>query len=153
SSRPARRRGGIRFGRRPRSLPRGRVGMKPLRVLVAGMVVADPNQGGATWAVLQYALGLQALGHTVELVDPVTSPSRDTERYRRSVVASFGLPVGLGHPQDSAYDVLLNLSGRLPVDRLPNQVPIRVYVDMDPAFTQLWHLDGVDVGLDGHTHF
>jgi hypothetical protein len=29
-----------------------------------------------------------------------------------------------------------------------------VYLDLDPAFTQLWHaFEGVDMGLDGHTHF
>ena len=30
----------------------------------------------------------------------------------------------------------------------------RVYLDLDPAFTQLWQsVEGVDMGLDGHTHF
>ena len=39
-------------------------------ILVAGMVAADPHQGGATWAVLQYVRGLEQLGHEVWLVDP-----------------------------------------------------------------------------------
>src|SRR5207237_379477 len=31
----------------------------------------DPGQGGASWAVLQYVLGLRRLGHEVVLVEPV----------------------------------------------------------------------------------
>ena len=36
-----------------------------VRILVAGMVAGVPGQGGATWAVLQYVLGLRRLGHDV----------------------------------------------------------------------------------------
>ena len=33
-------------------------------------------------------------------------------------------------------------------------IPRRVYLDLDPAFNQLWHaVEGIDVGLDGHTHY
>src|SRR3954470_20420962 len=42
-----------------------------LTVLLSGMVAADPHQGGATWAVLQYVLGLRRLGHEVHLVEPI----------------------------------------------------------------------------------
>ena len=40
-------------------------------ILMSGMMAADPHQGGATWAVLQYLLGFQALGHEVYFVEPV----------------------------------------------------------------------------------
>ena len=33
-----------------------------MRIVVSGMIAADPFQGGATWAVLQYVLGFRALG-------------------------------------------------------------------------------------------
>src|SRR5207244_11143818 len=49
------------------------------------------------------------------------------------------------------YDVLLNVSGMLRGEALES-IPIRVYLDLDPVFNQLWHAQGVDVGLDGHTH-
>ena len=42
-----------------------------LKILLAGMVAGDPWQGGATWAVLQYLLGLRRLGHDVALVEPI----------------------------------------------------------------------------------
>jgi hypothetical protein len=123
--------------------------VKRLRILVAGMVVADPFQGGATWAVLQYALGLRELGHDVELVDPVASPTAAARSYREAA----GLACSLGRPRGARFDVLLNLSGRLRPEALPAGIPIRVYVDLDPAFTQLWHLQGEEVGLEGHTHY
>ena len=31
---------------------------------------------------------------------------------------------------------------------------MRAYLDLDPAFTQLWHAaEGVDMRFDAHTHF
>src|SRR5678810_211711 len=44
---------------------------RKLSILFSGMVAGDPGQGGATWAVLQYVLGLRRLGHEVCLVEPV----------------------------------------------------------------------------------
>ena len=49
-------------------------------------------------------------------------------------------------------DLLLNISGMLRDERVLERAPVRVYLDLDPAFNQLWHAQGVDVGLDGHTH-
>ena len=46
-----------------------------LKVVFAGMVAADAGQGGAAWAVLQYILGLEHLGHDVCFVEPI-SPSK-----------------------------------------------------------------------------
>ena len=48
-------------------------------ILLAGMVAADPYQGGATWAVLQYLLGFQRLGHDVYLVEPIPADFRDVK--------------------------------------------------------------------------
>jgi hypothetical protein len=44
-----------------------------LTIVVAGMIAADPYQGGATWAVLQYVLGLRQLGHDVHFIEPVAA--------------------------------------------------------------------------------
>ena len=41
------------------------------RVIVSGMIAATPGQGGASWAVLQYLLGLRRLGCDVLFVEPV----------------------------------------------------------------------------------
>jgi hypothetical protein len=139
-------------------------------ILVSGMVSGDPHQGGATWAVLQYVLGLRRLGHDVYLVEPVAQPTSATELYFREVVAEFGLEehaallvegtrqaIGLPYElvRDAARraDVLLNVSGMLRDAELTAEIPVRVYLDLDPAFNQLWHsVEGIDVGFAGHTH-
>src|SRR5262245_53941360 len=72
-----------------------------MRIIVSGMIAADPGQGGATWAVLQYVLGLRELGHDVFLVEPIAPRSIQPEaaplaasinaRYFQNVAARFGL--------------------------------------------------------------
>jgi hypothetical protein len=117
-----------------------------VRILVAGMLAADPHQGGATWAVLQYVLGLRRLGHDVDVVDPrVDGPIAG--RYLDDVTREFALG-----PSQGGYDLLLNVSGMLRDERVLDETPIRVYLDLDPVFNQLWHVQGIDVGLGGHTH-
>ena len=143
-----------------------------MNIIVAGMVAADPHQGGATWAVLQYALGLRQLGHDVMLVEPtscdrLTSPV--VRRYFRHLVHDFGLhgraalaagqrSIEVGYDDVAAFarkaDVLVNISGMLEDPALFEPVPVRVYLDLDPCFIQLWHAgEGIDMRLEGHTHF
>jgi hypothetical protein len=48
----------------------------------------------------------------------------------------------------------VNLAGLLVDDRLTRAIPVRIYIDLDPVFTQLWHaVEGIDMRFDGHTHF
>lgn len=150
-------------------------------VIVSGMVAGAPEQGGAVWVVLQYVLGLSRLGWDVHLVEeleeselrPAGVPLAATENARsfRALTRRFGLEgratllrdgrggtegTGLAELRRVAEraDVLLNLSGRLSAGVLHDRVPVRAYVDLDPAFTQLWReCEGVDVGLPGHTHY
>ena len=144
------------------------------------MVAADPYQGGATWAVLQYVLGLRELGHNVVLIEPVSSKSIQpagssigdsaNARYFRQVLAEFDLSgaaalvlegskqtVGMPYDELAAFceraDVLINVSGMLTDGRLIDGIPIRVYLDLDPAFIQIWHaVYKIDMRLDLHTH-
>jgi hypothetical protein len=54
----------------------------------------------------------------------------------------------------SGTDVLLNVSGMLTDADVLDRVPTRAYLDLDPAFVQLWHaVEGIDMRLDAHTHF
>ncbi|MCW2964544.1 MAG: hypothetical protein JWO17_1796 [Actinomycetia bacterium] len=140
-----------------------------MRVLVAGMLAGDPGQGGATWAVLQYALGLRRLGHDVWFVEPVDALTRERAAYFGAVTRAFGLAgraallidgtqetVGVPYralrSASGSADLLLNLSGILRDESLLEAIPVRVYVDLDPAFNQLWHeVEGIDRGFDGHT--
>ena len=132
------------------------------RVLVSGMLAGDPGQGGATWAVLQWILGLRRLGHDVWALEPVRELRADVVAYFGRVAAAFGLQdraalVGPGRqvvgqaPEDA--ELLLDVAGMLRDDELFGAVPTRVYLDLDPAFTQLWHTQGIEMRLEGHTHF
>lgn len=152
-----------------------------LTILFSGMIAGVPHQGGATWAVLQYLLGLRQLGHQAYFVEPVNkaslvpSGSSLTEsgnaQYFREVMQDAGLTatssllleettetVGLSYDElkriAGRADLLINISGMLRDENLTAAVPARVYLDLDPAFNQLWHAaDGIDVGFEGHTHF
>jgi hypothetical protein len=150
-------------------------------ILISGMIAADPFQGGATWAVLQYLLGFQQLGHEVYFVEPVAAaalrpvgaPLADSVNaaYFRQVMADFGVgeisalllsgtrqTVGLPYRQLCAIarraDVLVNISGMLTDETLISRIPVRVYLDLDPAFNQLWHaVEGIDMRFADHSHF
>jgi hypothetical protein len=140
-----------------------------MRILISGMLAGDPDQGGASWAVLQYVLGFQRLGHEALLVEPVETLEAPSVTQFRAITTRFGLErsaaivagrdtVGLSYDQlrrlARRVDLLINISGTLRDETLTSAVPIRVFLDLDPAFNQLWHaVEGIDVGFTGHTHY
>jgi len=155
----------------------GRAGA--LTILFSGMVAGDPHQGGATWAVLQYVLGLRRLGHEVVLVEEWTPPegvpegplgSTASAAYFRAVAARFGLEGSAsllrrgtretaGVPYErlreaaARADVLFNVSGLLTDPELIAAIPVRAYLDLDPAFNQVWDVQGIDMRFGAHNRF
>lgn len=156
------------------------MGAGRLTILMSGMMAGDPYQGGATWAVLQYLLGFRRLGHEVFFVEPVKAAalqppgvplegSSNALSFLR-VAREFGLEgkaalvlaetrhtFGLAYEQlrqaAAGADVLINISGVLADDDLTGPIPVRVYLDLDPAFNQLWQAaEGIDMHFAGHTH-
>ena len=119
-----------------------------MRILVAGRYADVSRQGGATWAILQWVLGLRRLGHEVALVEPVGEVGADVLGFRQEVLRQFELPERIEAP-----DLLVNVSGLLRDEGVLERIPVRLYLDLDPGFTQLWHEQGVDMGFDRHTHF
>ena len=113
--------------------------MAKLSIIVSGMIAADPHQGGATWAVLQYLLGFRRLGHDVHFIEPVkTQALRPTgaplaasinAEYFRRVTSGFGQETAalvlegtretIGTPYEELVriaaraNVLVNISGML----------------------------------------
>ena len=156
-------------------------GKTPIRVVFSGMIAADPYHGGATWAVLQYVLGLKKLGHEVMFVEPMKVSSQRPPRvplaasenvaYFREVTRQFGIErnsallieggketVGLAYDDILRFaqraDLLINVSGMLTDRALLDAIPRRVYLDLDPAFNQVWHhAYGIDMRFAAHTHF
>jgi hypothetical protein len=155
--------------------------MTKLTIVVSGMISAVPLQGGAAWAVLQYLLGFKRLGHDVYFVEPigraelvpphVALAESANARYFRDVMAEFEFEqasallqvdtretVGLDYEQlrqiSRRADLLVNISGLLSDEALLEAIPVRVYLDLDPAFTQLWQFtQGINVRVADHTHF
>jgi hypothetical protein len=152
-----------------------------LKIILSGMLARVPQQGGMVWAMLQYLIGLRQLGHDVHLIEPMPSDAitptgvpfaqSANAEYFRQVATSFELEdtatllntdtretVGKSYDDlvrlTKQSDVLINISGLLRDEALINHIPVRAYLDLDPAFTQLWNsVQGIDVGFDGHTHF
>ena len=137
--------------------------------------------GGNTWAFLQYVLGFRRLGfetYYVEQLDPqdciddgwnrTTFSASANARHFRALLESFKLlghgslleSVGTGHVGLSRAeivalardaDLLINISGRLNFDSILKAARRRMYLDMDPGYTQLWQEQyGIDMNLRGH---
>jgi hypothetical protein len=152
-----------------------------LTILFSGMMATDLHQAGAIWAILQYVLGLKRLGHDVFFVEPISEPAlrpagaslADSENAGslRQVAAAFGLErkaaltlAGTGQTTGMTCDelraaarradLLINVSGMLADRELIKSIPCRAYLDLDPAFNQLWHaVERIDMRFTGHTHF
>jgi hypothetical protein len=127
---------------------------KRLKVLVAGMVAGDAGHGGATWAILQYVLGLRRLGHDAYLVEQIPHPNPEIARYFQTVIDRFGVAgeILVAPRSFKDFDIVFNVSGMLDPASIA-AISIRVYLDLDPGFNQFWHEDGIDRRFDGHSHF
>lgn len=153
-----------------------------LNIVVSGGVSGTPAQAGIAWVMLQYLLGFRRLGHGVFFIDPI-APSALTPQGTsladslnaasfRQLTMEFGLDdessllmtdgsrATVGQPYEALReiigqsDILLDISGKLRDPDLLSAASCSVYLDIDPAFTQLWqHAQGIDMGFDGHSHF
>ncbi len=152
-----------------------------LSVIVGGRVASTPHQGGAAWAALQYVLGFDVLGHRTLLLDEVSTDQlmprgaplerSDNAAYFGRVVREFDLEgraalmlsggrqtVGLPfeHVLEAARsaDLLVNESGVIRSEEILESIPLRVYLDVDPGFTQVWQeAHGIDMRLGQHNRF
>jgi hypothetical protein len=66
-------------------------------------------------------------------------------------VAGLSIDVVREVAQDA--ELFVNLSGNLRDLTLVGGCRRKVYVDLDPGYTQFWHANGIDVGLAGHDHY
>jgi hypothetical protein len=145
------------------------------------IAACGPGYGGHATAVLQFVLGFARLGFDSYYVEELRPDRcRDgggghaalscsaNAAYFRSVMARFGLtersalldPGGTDHVGLSrhdledlapAVDLLVNRSGHLQTLSILERVRRRVYLDVDPGYTQVWQTQyGVDMHLRGH---
>ena len=136
-----------------------------MKILFAGIIARYPF-GGVTWCSLMYLLGLRALGHDVFYVEDTGECVYDPVQNTRAVEPTYGTtyindaltPFDLGDRwtfvnYDGTYhgqsrealarfaadaELFINLSGGSWFWRDEYaRIPSKVFIDSDPAFTQL----------------
>jgi hypothetical protein len=149
-------------------------------ILVGGSVAQRSASGGHAWVFLQYLLGFRELGWDPVLVDRLEpemcfdrhgrscAPEASVNlAYLREVMERFDLGARyavlcdggerclgmsrealLERARDSA--LLLNVNGFLSDEDLLARVPLRVYLDIDPGFGQMWKELGLHDPFGGH---
>jgi hypothetical protein len=156
--------------------------MKRGSVVVAVALAQRPDAGGHTWFALQYLLGFRRLGWDVTLVDRLDaemchdrsgarcSPRQSVnlacltavmERFgmadRWSVLLPDGESAGLARAEVerrlASSDLLLNVMGYLDDEDLLAAAPLRVFLDVDPGFGQMWHQLRLADLFAGHDRF
>ena len=138
--------------------------MKKRAVVGVGVAGFPEKAAGNSWAFLQWGLGLRELGWEVWLVESLRAEElKNREGENTNLAESVNLAhwkkilreigwderatllvegekvdeKGLRHFAEGA-DLFLNLSGHFKRPDLVEKVASRVYVDLDPAFTQIW---------------
>jgi hypothetical protein len=143
-------------------------------IVVAGALAQRPHRGGHAWVFLQYLLGFRRLGFDVLFVDRLArewcvdesgeqvAPEHSrqvgyldevmhaVEPIPYAVVLDDGGVVGM-EPSELATRLrgsvlMLDVMGYLAGEELLAGVPLRVFLDIDPGFPQMWReLDWADV--------
>ena len=154
-------------------------------VLVASVIATKWRNGGNARAVLNWIEGLAKLGVRAYYVEQIASehcvddhgqtvPFAESANvaYFEHIMREAGLTgtsalICDGGPETSgvgyrdlldvaeAADLLLNISGHLTLAPLMRRLRRKAYLDLDPGFTQFWHLAGRDgARVEGHDfHF
>ena len=141
------------------------------RIILSGAVANKAGQGGEAWVRLNWMLGLRQLGFEVHFVEQLQpgAPTGAAEFFRSTMErhgladsatllgendALCGPPLARVLEFAAGADALVNISGHLAHDGIFERVQRRVYVDIDPGFTQFWHAQGAKLGLESHdAHF
>ncbi|MFZ5806803.1 MAG: hypothetical protein ACOY3I_06320 [Verrucomicrobiota bacterium] len=150
-----------------------------MKIIIGVGIAGHPiSAAGNTWAFLQWALGFRSLGWEVWLVEQVDSRQCidvnfqpvDFDRsanfsHWKKITEEFGFSCSLfvdGKTENEkdffqfARDakVFLNISGHFKQHRVVAHIPHRIYLDLDPAFTQIWaSAYHCDMNFEGHNHF
>jgi hypothetical protein len=153
-------------------------------ILVGAALANRPFNGGGAWVRLSWIKGLRRLGFRVFFIEQILpeacvdsagkhAPFVESVNYAffRDIVAQYGLAESsalvLGNGEEtlgtdyrslidiaSSADLLLNISGHISLSPLMHGPRKRLYLDIDPGFTQFWHADGNPGSrLAGHDYF
>jgi hypothetical protein len=152
--------------------------------IVSGAIANKYRRGGAVWTRLNWVLGLRKLGFRVVFIEQIerancldsagavtTFEDCVNRAYFQQVAEQFGLSESAALVYDNgrqvhgpgwaelleaagAADLLLNITGHLTLEPLKSRPRRKVYVDLDPGYTQFWHAAGnPGPRLEGHDYF
>jgi hypothetical protein len=140
------------------------------------------RNGGSSWSSLSWLLGFKKLGFQVYYVEQikrgncvdaagVVTAFVDCANlaYFKQITEQFNVPAALIYEDgEQIYgltqaelldladdaDLLVNISGHLTLEPLKSRLRRKIYLDLDPGFTQFWHAAGsVGSRLDGHDSY
>lgn len=153
----------------------------PRRAIIGVGIASYPlHAAGNTWAFLQWVLGFRQAGWDVWMVEDIPSAKCIDRNGQKSgpadsanlthwnaIVEEFGLkgratllidgqspelPDLLRFARDAEF--LFNISGHFKQKDVLGAPRQRIYVDLDPAFTQIWaEVYQADMGFGGHDIF
>ncbi|SCL32267.1 hypothetical protein GA0070624_4432 [Micromonospora rhizosphaerae] len=156
-----------------------------LRIVFGEVMSRIPFSAGMAWSWMQWAVGLRRLGHEVIYVEELRTdrcidehgepcpPEMSLNReFFLATMRRFGFegsswqidrhgaPIAGSrddlHRQLAGADLLINMTGHIRADSVLEQARHRVYIDLDPVYTQLWHAEygkGEKLGIDRHDAF
>jgi hypothetical protein len=143
-------------------------------IVVSGALANKPYNGGEAWVRLNWILGFQRLGYEVYFIEQIDRdacvdgagtrvPFTQSANlvYFRQVIEQFNLTghaaliyqngkefYGIGEPGLCSVaeeaDLLVNISGHLTWEPLMQRFRRKIYIDIDPGFTQFWHADSTN---------
>ncbi len=141
-------------------------------IVVSGAIANKLHQGGEAGVRLSYVLGLRRLGYSVFFLEQISGDAcvdaagqpcefqhSENLAYFNRLTSEIGLadcaaliPVPPNEEVQlnselidiaDAADALLNISGHLSIEPLLLRFRKRVLIDIDPGYTQYWHIDGL----------
>jgi hypothetical protein len=151
-------------------------------IAIAGSLAQKPREGGHSWVFLQYLLGFRRLGWDVIFLDRLEPEMCVDEAgrpcpFERSANSGYFLRVmerfGLGDAFALFHDggrclglsrrevlervkgsaLLLNVMGFLKDEDVLAAAPRRVFLDIDPGFSQMWQDLGLHRSFKGHDSY
>jgi len=153
-------------------------------IVISGALANKHHNGGGAWERLSWVTGLRRLGFDVYFIeqigpaacvdatDAVTTLAESVNlAWFRSVTRWFGVAdcsalvyadgkqcAGVSWPRlldiAASAELLVNFGGHLTLPPLRDRIRRKVYIDVDPGFTQFWYAAGnAGARLEGHDFY
>ncbi|CAN5223547.1 hypothetical protein BH11PLA2_BH11PLA2_17650 [soil metagenome] len=141
------------------------------KAIVAGALANKPGNAGGAWERFSYAVGLRRLGFDVLFVEQMNHALHaDALDWFDVCIRFFGFENSfalidhegcfIGRDRNNLRtfarecECLMNLSGHITLKEIVESVPLSVFIDVDPGFTQIWHVNATaDFAIPRHDHY